>query len=231
LSTLAHCPESLRKSCLHPSMPLSKAEQKSRRILAKSVAAELRSRAKAAGWRVSQGLLFREEAGWFVDARPNVWVTEQKWTLDLFAKPMSIDPVFWEIVATKDNNQQPLSFRLFGAWTVSTPPISQLEVAENSLDAASLADTIVQVAQREFEHWKLGRSFDGFLSNVQKQGADNPYLPAVVCALALLDRREDARQVCIAARERSQTGGFLVGSRTFFDLALEWLDKTEPTRH
>ena len=176
-------------------------------------------------------MLFREDGDWFVDARPNVWVAEQKWTLDLFAKPMSIDPVFWDIVATKDNNKQPLSFRLFGAWTVTTPPISQVEVAENSLDAASLSDTIVQVAQREFERSKLCRSLEGFLSNLQKHGTDNPYLPAVVCALVLLDRREDARKVCTIARERNKTGGFLVGSRTFVDLALEWLDETEPTRH
>jgi hypothetical protein len=97
-------------------MPLSKVEQKSQ-ILAKSVAVELRSRAKAAGWKVSQGYLFREDGGWFVDAQPKVWIREQKWTLELSAKPMSIDPVFWEIVTTQDNNKRPLSFRLFGAWT------------------------------------------------------------------------------------------------------------------
>ena len=212
-------------------MPLSKAEQKSRQILAKSVAVGLRSRAKAAGWKVSQGCLFREDGGWFVDAQPKVWVMEQKWTLQLSAKPMSIDPVFWEIVATKDNNKRPLSFRLFGAWTVRTPPISQVEVADNSLDAPSLSDAIVRVAQREFDRSKLGRGLEGFLSKLQKHDPDNPYLAAVVCTLALLDRREEARKVCITARERNETGGFLVGARTFVDLALEWFDKTEPTRH
>jgi hypothetical protein len=215
-------------------MDLSRAEQKSRRALAKSVATELRSRAKGTDWKVSQGWLFREDASWFVDVRASVWAARRKSTLQLFSKPMGIDPIFWDIVATPDNIHQPLSFRLFGAWTVSTPSLSEVEVEEVGLDAPALADTILQVAQREFELSREGRSLEGLLARVREHPAHvrvGGYLPAMVCGLVLLGRREEAREACIAARERRESGGFSVGSRTFVDLALEWLVKTEPVRH
>jgi hypothetical protein len=215
-------------------MSLNKTEQKSRRTLAKTVAAELRSRAKSAGWKISRGWLFREDDGWFVDARPHAWVEELKSTLNLFSKPMSIDPVFWEIVDTPDNNKLPLSFRLFGAWTVSTPALSEVEVEERSLDVASLSDTIIHAAQRAFERSRVGRSLEGFVTKLREHHggiSTHPYLPAIVCTLALLDRREEARSACISARERRKSGGFQVGSRTFVDLALEWLTKTRLARH
>ena len=88
-------------------MPIDIQEQKNRRTLNKLVVAEIRARAKAAGWKTSQGWLFREHHGWFIDARPAVWVMERRSTLELRCKPMNIDPVFWEIVETQENNAQP----------------------------------------------------------------------------------------------------------------------------
>jgi len=187
-------------------MPLNNSEQKTRRALSKSVAAELRSQAKEAGWKVSQGWLFRDDNGWFVDARPNVWVMERKSTVELRAKPMSIDPIFWEIVGTKDNNKLPLSFRVFGAWTVSTPALTEVEVDEEALDAAGLADLMVQIARCELERSRLDRSLERFLSKVQEHHSrvpSRPHLPAVVCALALLDQREEARAACIAGSAKA----------------------------
>lgn len=81
-------------------MPLDKAQQKLRKELGKAVAAELKKRSRDCGWKISQGWLFRQQDGWFVDARPSVWVMDSRTTLELFAKPMSIDPIFWDIANT-----------------------------------------------------------------------------------------------------------------------------------
>jgi hypothetical protein len=219
---------------LNKSEPLSKAERKARRALSKTVGTELGARAKATGWKVSQGWLFREDHGWFVDVRPMVHVAERKTSLELRAKPMSIDPVFWEIVHTQDNRKLPLSFRLFGAWTVSTPAIRVVEIDEGSLDTGGLADAMLKVAQREIEQSRLNRTIESFLAEVQQQHSrlpSHPYLPAIVCSLVVLDRREEARAVCVTARAAQESGGFMVGSRTFGDLAISWLDKIAATNH
>lgn len=189
-----------------------------RRKLAKSVTAELRSRANSAGWKVSQGFLFREDRGWFVEARPHVWPALRRSTVTLHVKPMSIDPLFWEIVETKDDleiiKEQPLSFRIFGVATVGTPPLCEIDVEEDSLDAAGLADSFLQVAEREFERWQPDRSLERLVSSAQEYWAKHPaaadnYLPAVVCGLTLLGRRNEARKACMAAREQKAWGDYV----------------------
>jgi hypothetical protein len=147
---------------------------------------------------------------------------------------MSIDPVFWEIVKTPENNHQPLSSRVFGAWTVSVPAFSEVEMDEGALDAATLAAAMVQVGTREFERATVSLSLEGFQSHIAAAHARSPtraYLAALVCALVLLDRGEEARVVCSAGGERRDAGGLQLGSQTFPELALAWLAKTEPTRH
>lgn len=215
-------------------MPVDSREQKMRRALRKLLAAEIRARAKAKGWKAAQGWLFREYRGGFIDARPSVWVTERISTLELRCKPMNIDPLFWEIVETPANCHQPLSFRLFGAWTVSTPPLREVEIEEGALEVVELADAMVQAAQCEFERSCDCLDLEAFHSSVAASHARSPshaYLATVVGALVLLERREEARGTCISAKEQGVVGGFRIGSRTFPDLALEGMAKTEPVRH
>lgn len=208
--------------------PISRAEQKARRTLSKALNTELRVRAKGTGWKVSQGWLFREDAGWFVDARPTVHLMQHKAWLELHAKPMSVDSVFWDIIETQDSNKLPLSFRLFGAFVVTAPAVLTVEIDEDSLDAGGLADLMLSVAQRELERSRNDRSIERFLAEVEEHRArlpSHPYLPAMVCALILLGRRDDARAQCITARAAREGGGFMLGSRSFTDLAIAWLDR------
>lgn len=214
--------------------PISKIEQKARRTLSKALGAELRVRAKGTGWKVSQGWLFREDAGWFVDARPTVHLMQHKAWLELHAKPMSIDRIFWDIVETENPDKLPLSFRLFGAFVVTAPAVMRVEIDEGSLDAAGLADLMLTVAQRELERSRNGRSVERFLAEVEDHHSrlpSHPYLPAIVCALILLGRREDARARCVTARAAQEIGGFMLGSRSFTDLAIAWLDRTGTASH
>lgn len=216
------------------SKPISKAEQKARRALSKALAAELRARAKGTGWKVSQGWLFREDAGWFIDARPTVHLMEHKAWLELHAKPMSIDPVFWDIIETQNSDKLPLSFRLFGAFVVTTPAVLRVEIDEDSLDAGGFADLILSVAQRELERSRNDRSIERLLADVEEHRSrlpSHPYLPATVCALILLGRRKDARALCITARAAREGGGFMLGSRSFTDLAIAWFDRIGTASH
>jgi len=217
-------------------VPISKEEAKARRLLAKNVAAELRGRAKAIGWKVSQGWLFREHNGWFVEARLSVLTSRPKSTVELHFKPMSIDPVFWEIMGLESNNSQPLSFRIFGAFTVGTHEQARIELDDTSLDAARLAELMLDESHRQFQSLASAQSVERFADHMRECQCRFPaasYLPAIVCALVLLDRRLEARELCQMALQRKETGGFWDGprSKSFIDLALEWLAKTEPARH
>jgi hypothetical protein len=183
---------------------------------------------------VSQGWLFRDDDGWFVEVRPMLHLGQRTSWLELRAKPMSIDPIFWEIVGTRNTDKLPISFRVFGAFTVTTPPIAKVEIDEGSLDPAAFANMVLRVAQCELERSRHDRSTERFLAEAQEQHSrlpSHPYLPAIVCALILLGRRGDARAVCITARAAHESGGFIVGSRSFTDLAIAWLDRTGASTH
>jgi hypothetical protein len=213
---------------------LTRQEERARRALAKEVADQLRRQAKGTGWKVSQGWLFRDDQSWFVEARGSLWVQERKSTLALHLKPMSIDPILWSIVQTPDNIRMPLSFRLFGAWTIATPPRSENEIDEAGFDGGGIAKSILVAASRELEqarqHLSL-ESFVAFIEERRRKAALRAYLPAIVCAHVLRGDFERALAECVSAREAGEIGGFQIGAQSFVALAIDWLRDNGPARH
>jgi len=113
-------------SDIHWRMPQSRREyEKARKTLGAAVSAELKRMAPAKGWRFAWGWLFQERDGWFLDVRGGPWVRQDCTTVEFRAKPMALDPLFWEIVKTPENVTEALSFRLFGAWTCQGPAWSE----------------------------------------------------------------------------------------------------------
>jgi len=211
---------------------MTKDEKKARKVLTKDVAAELRRRAKDTGWKTSQGWLFRDDHGWFVDAWCIVEAAQRKTTVTVHLKPMGIDPVFWDIVLLPENRNQPLSFRLWGAWTISTPDRSERHIDDMGLDASALADSILSIASQELVRTRESRSLETFIefARRQRRGALS-YLTAIVCAHIMRGDHDAAMSELLVAREARDTGGYLVGSESFVDLGVEWLRANAPTRH
>jgi len=140
---------------------MTKDETKARTALSKDVATELRWRAKNAGWKVYRGWLFREDDGWFVDA----WcdVEQRKTTVTVHLKPMGIDPIFWDIVLAPQNRNQPLSFRLWGAWTIKAPGRNEHKIDNMGLDAPALTDCVLSIASQELVRTRENRSIETFI--------------------------------------------------------------------
>ena len=92
----------------------------------------MRSASKGSGWRTIEGCLFREQAGWSVSVCPSVLIYEECTKATVWAKPMAIDPIFWDIVGLPENADAPLSFRLNGAWTCHAPPFDEVSIEENT---------------------------------------------------------------------------------------------------
>jgi hypothetical protein len=212
----------------------NKQEERLRRVLSKEVSARLRPRASASGWRQSQGWLFRQDGAWFVEARGTVSVGQKRTTVSVHVKPMGIDPIFWDIVGTPDNIHQPLSFRMFGAWTCSTPPWSESEIDESGLDPGGIAASILATASIQLGASRAHRSLSEFLAFLHEHShgpGARPYLASVVCAHVLAGDLLSARHECIAARDRNLSDGFQVGRKRFADMAIEWLEAHPPAGH
>jgi hypothetical protein len=167
-----------------------------------------------------EGCLFREHAGWFVSVCPSVFIVEESTKATIKAKPMSIDPVFWEIVGLPENAKAPLSFRLNGAWTCSPPQLEAVSI-EESHDVAVVAARFVETANESLagvERWSL----ENFLQ-LCRTAEGNGYLPCVVTSLVLLGRSSEALIACRSAKANGDLGGFLCSDGSFSEMAERWI--------
>ncbi|WP_265529673.1 hypothetical protein [Sphingomicrobium marinum] len=190
----------------------------------RDVARAVRTVSKKSGWRASQGCLFREFDDWFVSASPVVALNAASTRGVVRAKPMSIDPLFWEIVGLPENKQQPLSFRLTGAFTCREPTFREtaIEEAENPEAVAARLLELANASLKDLERY----SIDQFIDLCRAGGADaDSYISAMVPALIVSDRQGEALDACRAARERDSGGGFFFPDGSFCDLAIRWIER------
>lgn len=190
----------------------------------RDVAKAVRTVSKKSGWRAIQGCLFREFDDWFVSASPVVALNAASTRGVIRAKPMSIDPLFWEIVDLPENKQQPLSFRLNGAFTCREPTFREaaIEEAENPDAVAARLLELANASLKDLERF----SIDQFIDLCRAGGADaDSYLSAMVPALIALGRHDQSLEACRAARERGSGGGFFFPGGSFCDLAIRWIEQ------
>lgn len=200
-----------------------------RRLLEKS----LRPKAKNAGWKSAGGLIFKEQAGWFIWASPSVYIYEHVTKAVISVKPMAIDPIFWDIVGLPENREQPLSFRANGAWTCHPPYFKEPEIEEHD-DPTVVADRFIAVATDQLETLLRSYTLDAFLFTCRNgAGAKGSYLSCVVTTLIALGREDEALAACEEASTHGFDGGFLAPEGSFVNMATAYLRqlKVDTTRH
>lgn len=200
---------------------MTRDEQKLVRKHRKEFEAALKQRAKGSGWRFAGNTIFRQEDGWMLAATPRpTWQRGVK--NRLLVKPMALDPIFWEIVGLEENNNTPLSFRIYGAWILSPPSIVEFKNAR-MVDPVKLADA----AFAWTEKWRLQNlssySVDKLLAQLGPlEKTSGHYRSVSICLLILQGDFQRARTLCDA--DPSDAGGFWsVGSGSFYTQAKRWL--------
>lgn len=206
----------------------TRAEEKARHLYRRALEKAVRAIARGSGWRSTQGLLFRDVGGWFTGIAPSVNIFEHKTLASVLLKPMSIDPIFWEIVGTPENHDSPLSFRYLGAWTCPTPRVRDVEIDEAG-GPEDVAARLLALAKDEADAPSLPRdlaSYTGFLEGLLSEC--DAYLATAVCSLFVMGREQEAAELCAGAGD--SPAGFLAPGGTFPDMALAWLRTRAATR-
>lgn len=208
---------------------LTREQKKLRRALIKEVDLHMRQAVAMNGWKQAGGFVFKESHGWFADLSYATHPEQMVSTARLYVKPMTIDPLFWEIVGLSENKRQPLSFRARGAWTCRSPEIAELIFDDTGLDAFEIVARIVRWTSDEFKAHQddctMGSFIDRILTHPHQMEAFS-WLPALTTALILDGRADLARERCLAARHAGESGGFAAGDDTFTDMALAWMDRS-----
>jgi hypothetical protein len=202
---------------------ITKAHQSARHAYRRTLAKAVRAASKGTKWRCSQGCLFQDHGGWFVAVQPRVYIYEPKTKASLSVKPMSIDPIFWDLMGSSSNQSRPLSFRLFGAWTCPAPQLVEMDVPEDDV-VDLVAEHLRRIADEQLEtlaSW----SFDDFLQLCRGARAASPdgYLPCVVTTLIAMGREEKALEACADAKHAGAFDGFLTPQGSFVEMASGWL--------
>ena len=123
-------------------------EQSQRRALQKAAAKSLATLAKGTGWRVSQGVLFREWEGLFIVARFYIKLLEGKTVAELEAKPLDLDPIFWDVMDLAENRRQSLSFRYFGVFVCPMATVAEEPLDEGGGDPNLIALNLLSWANQ-----------------------------------------------------------------------------------
>lgn len=212
---------------------ITRAEESARHAYRRALEKAVRSESKGTGWRSIEGCLFREEDGWFVSVCPSVYIFEKSTRAVISAKPISIDPIFWDIVGLPENNDAPLSFRLNGAWTCQPPRYDEVSVEEHE-DVAVVAARLLEVADERLSHVVGRLSVEDFLQLCRTNGStEDSYLPCVITTLIALGREHEALDACRSAKAHGDSGGFLAPEGSFTEMAETWISASisKATRH
>jgi len=214
---------------------IGREETARRRELRKAFKAALKRQAKGTSWSSVQGALFRSFHGWFLSAPAGVWLGRRTTRIELHSKPMTIDPVFWEVVQAEDNAELPLSFRYTGAWSCQTPSLVEHDIDERSWDPDVLvADALIwldaQVGQFK------SRSVGQFLQQLQQHPKATSYRATIITTLLVLEDYAAAEALCNEAIAQGDHCGFGVSResgpiRSFPELTLAWLARKRGAFH
>ncbi|MEN5147060.1 hypothetical protein [Brevundimonas diminuta] len=185
----------------------------------------LKNGAKASGWKSVQGLLFKEHGQWFVTCALETSLLSAQTQVRLSAKPMAIDPIFWDIFDLPENRGESLSFRALGAWTCPSLDIAEISVPEQPSATATASDALRIAAEQLDAAPPLSLSW--FAGECRKVLDDQPaILASLITTLIADNRRAQALELCQQAEASGETGGFVNRQVSFVQAAARWLNRS-----
>jgi hypothetical protein len=195
-----------------------------------------RQSAKAHGWESSRGFIYKATDLLFFSLVIVGQAKRHRLFYSLGYKLLAFDELFWKIVNLEENLKQPLSFRAFGAWTAPQMVISEGEVSIVDWETEIVELTINQILTGcEPEAEKVCREINGLDDNLRVieqfyMRLKDQYPNAVTniwverLLTSILKHEHCVAEEIVRDRMNSHdSGGFQVGSKSFYELANEHL--------
>ena len=208
-------------------MPKKKSE---RDIFEDELLPLLYGKLKVASWRKKQGIFFCTKNEFFFEVDAGAHRLKDVSVARIAAKPMSLDPAYWRIVDLEENNNEPLSFRAWGAFTCSSIPIDSIEIPDSAKSPADISAELSVAIERSTGHFAGNTTEKQFIDIV----ASNPnqiergsYAITYVMALYCAGEQEKALEVATAyttgERESSHAHNHL--GENFHTIAVRHIQK------
>ncbi len=192
----------------------------------------MRQRVAGKNWEFLHGVIFFKYRGWLIANAPQL-SNETGAMMCLTFKPLSIEPLFWEIMGLPVQGEASLSSRLPSDWTVNPQPLADY-IGHGLVGVNELADLTFEWTQCwSDDHTEMLDIGDMLtrLGNLEQLTQSNRIL--AVCLSILDGDFSTARHLCLSGAIHQHVtaeddGGVIAvkadGTRlTFFDKALSWL--------
>jgi hypothetical protein len=199
----------------------------------KACQAALAGLVKATGWKKFRSSIIREQDGVFLEARLNVYVNAPRTMASVELKPMTLDPILWQILQLEDNLRQPLSFRSSGAFVCPALRVFEQEVEVEGDEPPQVAARFLEVCERNsvsaMERLRA-RSFTELLREHPSQIELGSHSISLVAGLIDEGRLDEAARVAADyASGKSRFNHDLVrDDKSFHENALLWLSRRGP---
>lgn len=196
----------------------------------------LKQSAKAHKWKFSRGDIFKATDLLFFSIGILGRANLRHLSYSLSYKLLAFDDLFWTIVKLEENVKQPLSFRASGAWTAPMTTVAEgkLPIADWNVDNLQMAvNEIISRCQLDVE--QLSQEIQGLDDNLRvlerlyiRHKADYPNTNKTLWIERLLtsilkNEYRDSKKIVRDRIESDDRGGFLSGSKSFYQLADEYL--------
>lgn len=197
---------------------------------ARSWDAELASAASRAGWKLAGGgTIYRSTDLYVFELRAPAPREGHSQRGSVLAKPLALDPVFWEIVGSSELLRKRLAFRVNGAFTVPLFNVGDITYTIESEPARVVEDLNSRFLQMEsglrtledFQPWIEAR-------DPPRSGRD---LTTCLTWSIVVGRHDEARRLLRAAITSGLDGGVSFPAGTFEDLALDHLGMEDERGH
>jgi hypothetical protein len=196
----------------------------------------LKESAKEHNWKYSRGFLFKTTDRLFFSFIVVAQVKRLQLCGSLRYKLLAFDELFWRIVGLEENLKQPLSFRAFGVWTAPQGKISDVTLpvpdwAQTNLKSridellvrseVDVANVTKQISNVD-DNLRVVEELFARLKDTYPNAVTNIWVERLLTSVLKHDY-ERAEAIILDRRNAYDYGGFQVGSKSFYDLAYEYI--------
>ena len=98
---------------------MNRQEREEAKNIEQNMKIALKSASKNLKWKYKDSVIFKVQEGLFFECMISYNRLSKDFSARLAFKPVALDNLFWEVFDMPENMDQPLSFRTFGAFTVT----------------------------------------------------------------------------------------------------------------
>jgi hypothetical protein len=133
---------------------MTKQEREKAKMIEKDLKQTLKFTSKENKWSYKDLTIFKVESGFFFEVMISYNRLEKSIETRMAFKPYSLDDLFWDIFDMPENKNQPLSFRCFGAFTVSAFKIIEwnVKIENDEIDFGNICRQIINESQQNINN-------------------------------------------------------------------------------